>query len=404
MSIGRPSAARWIPRLSTSWSPTTCGRARASTRAGKSVRWSTTMAPSNAGRSSPGSGEASAPITASTSAPMYMLRVITVTRRALGVDSWVARRGCTPAAGAGPATFASRQPTSRKPLKARVRWRFTKASGRWDRTRNVHAVPEAVKSLPGSLGPPQPRRRELHEVAVWVAEVDAGAATGPADSPFDRDAALAEPRLPGREIHLGDREGEVQVAAAVVGRDDAEGEAGGLSGAALLEQEQHLVSRHLERREARVAVELREAEQRLVELRGAPHVGHVQRRLEHPGDAGQTAHTSSPRSTVTAWPPSPTRSPASRTRTTPPRGDAWYAVISVLCSRSLQNGVSAQCAEPVTGSSGTPACGAKKRETKSKSRVPARLVTMIPRASTRWSAAMSGTRLRTVSSESTSTR
>src|SRR6266511_1215252 len=127
----------------------------------------------------------------------------------------------------------------------------------------------------------------------------------PIYSPFDRDAALAEPRLPGREIHLGDREGEVQVAAAVVGRDDAEGEADGLSGAALLEQEQHLVSRHLDRREARVAVELREAEQRLVERRGAPHVGHVQRRLEHPGDAGRTAHTSSPRSTVTAWPPSP---------------------------------------------------------------------------------------------------
>src|SRR6266704_855039 len=34
-------------------------------------------------------------------------------------------------------------------------------------------------------------------------------------------------------------------------------------------------------------------------------------------------HTSSPRNTVTACPPSPTRSPARRTRRTPPRGDAW---------------------------------------------------------------------------------
>src|SRR5262249_61356383 len=32
---------------------------------------------------------------------------------------------------------------------------------------------------------------------------------------------------------------------------------------------------------------------------------------------------SSPRSTVTAWPPRNTRCPASRTRTPPPRADAW---------------------------------------------------------------------------------
>src|SRR5205823_14103717 len=131
-----------------------------------------------------------------------------------------------------------------------------------------------------------------------------------------------------------------------------------------------------------------------------------------PGLAGRAAageghrlhDSSSPRSTVTAWPASMTRSPASRTRITPPRGDAWYAVISVRSRRSLQNGVSAQWAEPVTGSSGTPDRGAKKRDTKSKPGVVARLVTMIPRASTRSSAAKSGLRLRTASSESSATR
>src|SRR4029077_4320622 len=38
---------------------------------------------------------------------------------------------------------------------------------------------------------------------------------------------------------------------------------------------------------------------------------------------GGGPHRSSPRSTVTACPPRITRSPASRTRTTPPRADAW---------------------------------------------------------------------------------
>ena len=33
--------------------------------------------------------------------------------------------------------------------------------------------------------------------------------------------------------------------------------------------------------------------------------------------------TSVPSSTVTAWPPRCTRSPSTRTRTTPPRADAW---------------------------------------------------------------------------------
>src|SRR6185436_10205289 len=61
------------------------------------------------------------------------------------------------------------------------------------------------------------------------------------------------------------------------------------------------------------------------------HRSHVRRALhaEH--------HTSSePRSTVTARPPSLTRSPSRRTRTTPPRGDAWYATISFLPRRADQ--------------------------------------------------------------------
>src|SRR5207248_10565190 len=77
---------------------------------------------------------------------------------------------------------------------------------------------------------------------------------------------------------------------------------------------------------------------------------------------------------------------SSRRRHTRSYGD-WS---SDVCSSDLQNGARAQCAEPVTGSSGTPLCGAKNRDTKSKPGVVARLVTMTPRASTRSSAAKIG--------------
>src|SRR5262249_49991246 len=48
-------------------------------------------------------------------------------------------------------------------------------------------------------------------------------------------------------------------------------------------------------------------------------------------------HTfSSPRKTVTAWPASRTRSPASVTRSTPPRGEAWNAVKHCFPNRGAQ--------------------------------------------------------------------
>ena len=71
--------------------------------------------------------------------------------------------------------------------------------------------------------------------------------------------------------------------------------------------------------------------------------------------------------------------------------------------RSAQKGASAQCAEPVTGSSSTPTRGAKKREAKSKPFDIARLVTMTPRAGIWRSSAISGRRVRSVFSSSTST-
>ena len=60
-----------------------------------------------------------------------------------------------------------------------------------------------------------------------------------------------------------------------------------------------------------------------------------------------------------------TRSPFCVQRSAPPRRDNCRASIVFLPRRSAQYGVSVQCEEPVTGSSGTPCAGAKKRETKS---------------------------------------
>src|SRR5205085_921489 len=67
------------------------------------------------------------------------------------------------------------------------------------------------------------------------------------------------------------------------------------------------------------------------------------------------------RSTVTAWPAIFTRSPATRTRKTPPRADTCRAISSSLPRRPAHKGASVQWAEPVAGSSGMPSLGPKTR-------------------------------------------
>src|SRR6185436_6699127 len=67
----------------------------------------------------------------------------------------------------------------------------------------------------------------------------------------------------------------------------------------------------------------------------------------------------------TALPPIFTRSPSSEQNNSPPRHETCRAKSSFLPSFSAQYGISVQCAEPVTGSSGTPTSGAKNRDTKS---------------------------------------
>src|ERR1019366_2652736 len=114
--------------------------------------------------------------------------------------------------------------------------------------------------------------------------------------------------------------------------------------------------------------------------------------------------TRSPTITVTACPPSTTRSPRTRTFTTPPRAEAWNAVNSLLPRVPAQYGPSAVGEVPVTGSSSAPAPGAENSETKSNLALDERAVTITPRTGTLRSVKWSGDRARTVSSESTSTR
>src|SRR5882724_9821832 len=111
----------------------------------------------------------------------------------------------------------------------------------------------------------------------------------------------------------------------------------------------------------------------------------------------------SARITVTACPEMRTRSPASSSFSTPPREETCRAVIFDFERRPPQNGARQEWVEPVTGSSSTPAAGAKKRETKSNSGVAARLVTMTPRAGRCAKPRRSGSSERTACSLSSST-
>ena len=87
----------------------------------------------------------------------------------------------------------------------------------------------------------------------------------------------------------------------------------------------------------------------------------------------------------------------------PPRGEAWNPVSSVRPSRPNQYGASVQCAEPVTGSSGIPAAGAKKREMKSAPGRAAGAVTIVPRVVIALSFSTSGRSPVTSSSAATTT-
>src|SRR6202023_3030267 len=66
---------------------------------------------------------------------------------------------------------------------------------------------------------PQPRGRQFQEVPVGIAEIDTAAAPPPIGAALDRNAAVAQPLLPGHEFVGGDGKGNVHRSAAIVRRD-----------------------------------------------------------------------------------------------------------------------------------------------------------------------------------------
>src|SRR5262249_51175250 len=90
-----------------------------------------------------------------------------------------------------------------------------------------------------SIDRPQARRRELQQVAVGIAEIDAAAAALPVGPPFDRDIMRAQALLPLRQLVGGNRKRDVQRAAAVVRRNGAARHVHGLARRSAAEQQEH---------------------------------------------------------------------------------------------------------------------------------------------------------------------
>src|SRR5688572_22589257 len=73
----------------------------------------------------------------------------------------------------------------------------------------------------GLVHRPQSRRRQLQQVPVGIAEIDAAAAARPVGRAFDRNAALCKMPLPFGKLRLADRKRHMQRARAIVSRNSA---------------------------------------------------------------------------------------------------------------------------------------------------------------------------------------
>src|SRR5262249_54779264 len=131
-----------------------------------------------------------------------------------------------------------------------------------------------------SINRPYTRRGQLQEMAVRVAKVQAAATPRPVRDLLNDHAVGAQPFFPGGQIRGGDGKGEVHGARAVVRR-------GVRQRAAPLEEQQQLPACHVQRPDAVVADEHFQLEERLVELRGAVEIVHVEGGFQ---DASQLGH------------------------------------------------------------------------------------------------------------------
>src|SRR5262249_35524351 len=107
--------------------------------------------------------------------------------------------------------------------------RLSMISSRWlmARKRCADAVADKLRLFQFAATPPgvgrrvlisrpKPRRRQLEQMPVGIAEIDAVAAARPIGAAFDGDALLAQSPLPLRQLIHGNGKGHVQRSLAVV--------------------------------------------------------------------------------------------------------------------------------------------------------------------------------------------
>src|SRR5262245_36548585 len=109
-------------------------------------------------------------------------------------------------------------------------------------------------------------------MSVRVAEINALATAAPRGAALDRNLVESETLLPLRQVVLGDSEGDVQRAGAVVRRDGAARHVHGFERSTAPEEKQHVASADRERGEPAVPIDRLECEHVAVEAHGAVEV------------------------------------------------------------------------------------------------------------------------------------
>src|SRR5581483_7426260 len=117
-----------------------------------------------------------------------------------------------------------------------------------------------------SVGGPESGSRQLQQVRIGIAKIDALAAAGPGPLFFNRDSALTEPCFPRRQRVRGNGECDMHLPIRVVWRLNA-------SRGALLEQQQNLSRTRFHSASTSIQIHERAKPQRaLVELNRPWHV------------------------------------------------------------------------------------------------------------------------------------
>src|SRR5499426_2904465 len=128
-----------------------------------------------------------------------------------------------------------------------------------------------------SIDRPQARSRELKQMPVRVAEVNALAAALPGGAALDRDVIGGESLLPLRQLVLGDRKGDMQWPRPIMRRDGAARHVHRFERTAAREQEEHAAPADRKGGEPAVLVERLQFEHVAVEARGAVEIIDIER-------------------------------------------------------------------------------------------------------------------------------